>query len=80
MASTKLVWVPCAICDGTGEESVTIPSWAGGYTTYKTYANECTNCQGDKGHRMPVLAPDPDKEVVNPQIKQPDWWVSDPLD
>ena len=57
MASRKFVWVKCSICNGAGEESVVIPSWQGGYTTYKQYAKECNGCQGDSGHRMPVLVP-----------------------
>ena len=75
VATIKLVWVPCSICDGKGEESVTIPSWQGGYTTYKVYAKECTNCQGDGGHRSPVLVPDPEPEPTS--TDRPVWWPKD---
>ena len=92
MASRKFVWVKCCICDGVGMVIEPVPAGVriDGVTLYKDSWAECTNCSGDKGHRMPVFAPDddPDAYAVNqqqispknpwpdtpPKIKPPDWW------
>lgn len=73
MATRKWVWIPCCICGGTGEVQGINRTRANGFTTWEPFQDECTNCDGEKGHRMPVFAPDPD--VMTP--KNP-WPESDP--
>ena len=72
MASYKYVWSKCTICNGTGvygEDLVAVHVdgvfGAPGHTSWEKRDLECTNCMGDKGHRIRVIAPDP---------PTPDWW------
>jgi len=84
MARRKFVWVTCAVCKGTridGEEMVPVHQEGvfgmAGSTMWVKHDCECTNCGGDGGHRVPVLAPDYDADAspLNPSPKDP-W--SDP--
>jgi hypothetical protein len=77
MATRKRVWIPCTICNGSGIDGQTMVSvhhdgafGAPGSTTWEQRDAECTNCMGDKGHRMTVSAPDPEPKP----IETPDWW------